>query len=391
MANINPEVLRWARESAGLSLEDAARAMGIGGVRLSGEEALRRYEAGERQPSRSLLLRMVKAYRRPLLAFYLPSPPQKGERGQDFRTLPAERRLESEGPLDAIVRDVYVRQRLVKTTLEEAEEAENLPFVQSVRMEQGIEEITALVARDIQFDLQRFRRSRTTEEAFKYLRTLVEHRGIFVLLIGNLGSFHSNVSPEVFRGFALADEIAPFIVINDQDARAAWSFTLLHELTHIWLGQSGISGGFAEQKVERFCNDVASQILLPANEIDAWQFATDDVLELMAEISSAADIRKISRTMFAYRLYTANKISRDIWQTVTEKFREQWLRDKAAAKANAGDNGAPTYYVVRRHKVGQALLGLVKRTLAEGILTPTKAGKVLGVRPSNVSAMVDGI
>jgi hypothetical protein len=37
--------------------------------------------------------------------------------------------------------------------------------------------------------------------------------------------------PGVFRGFAPADDLAPFIVINDNDP--AHSFTLLHELVHI--------------------------------------------------------------------------------------------------------------------------------------------------------------
>jgi hypothetical protein len=57
---------------------------------------------------------------------------------------------------------------------------------------------------------------------------------VFVLLVGDLGSHHSPLSQEVFRGFALADKRVPFIVINDQDAKTARSFTLIHELTHIF-------------------------------------------------------------------------------------------------------------------------------------------------------------
>lgn len=390
MANINPEVLRWARETADLTLEDAAQILGVGGARLSGEDTLRMYEEGKKQPSRPLLLKMAKTYRRPLLIFYLTSPPIVGERGQDFRTLPAERKHESAGPLDALVRDVYVRQKLVKTTLEEAEEAERLPFVHSIDMSRGIAETSRLVAQDLEFDLNKFRRSKNIEEAFRYLRTLIENKGVFVLLIGNLGSHHSNVSAEVFRGFALADEVAPFIIINDQDAKSAWSFTLLHELVHIWLGQSGISGGFFEQKVERFCNEVASEILLPATELNEWQPESHDIGYLMTAISELANAKRVSRAMFAYRLFTAGKISHDIWQTVAERFREIWLREKTEAKSATNDSGGPNYYIVRRHKVGRPLIELVKRTLAEGILTPTKAGKVLGVRPNNVLAMVDG-
>ena len=66
---------------------------------------------------------------------------------------------------------------------------------------------------------------------------------MFVLLKGDLGNYRTAIDVEVFRGFAIADDIAPFVVINDNDSKAAWSFTLLHELTHLLLGQTGISGG----------------------------------------------------------------------------------------------------------------------------------------------------
>jgi Zn-dependent peptidase ImmA (M78 family) len=99
------------------------------------------------------------------------------------------------------------------------------------------------------------------------------------LLIGNLGSHHTTIDVTTFRGFALSDDVAPFIVINDQDAQAAWSFTLLHELTHLWLGQTGVSGARAEQKIERFCNDVAGEVLLPIEELSGLTIANHEDFE----------------------------------------------------------------------------------------------------------------
>lgn len=84
MPGINPEVLVWARETAGFSKEKAAKSLAIGGSRLSGDELLRRYETGEKEISRALLVKMAAVYRRPLLVFYLPSPPARAERGEDF-------------------------------------------------------------------------------------------------------------------------------------------------------------------------------------------------------------------------------------------------------------------------------------------------------------------
>jgi transcriptional regulator with XRE-family HTH domain len=102
MPSVNPEILRWARETAGLSLEDAAAKLSLGGARgLAPEQRLAAYEIGEHEPSRPLLVRMAKQYRRPLLTFYLTKPPRLGERGEDYRTLPPEHSRVQDALLDA--------------------------------------------------------------------------------------------------------------------------------------------------------------------------------------------------------------------------------------------------------------------------------------------------
>lgn len=80
---MNADLFRWARETSGLSLEQAASVLDIKDV-----ERLYAIETGEEEPSRPLLLKIAKQCRRPLVTFYLPVPPRKGDRGEDFRTLP---------------------------------------------------------------------------------------------------------------------------------------------------------------------------------------------------------------------------------------------------------------------------------------------------------------
>ena len=41
-------------------------------------------------------------------------------------------------------------------------------------------------------------------------------------------------------------------------------------------------------------------------------------------------------------------------------------------------DGGPNYYIVRRHRLGAALLNFVARNMSEGVLTPTRASKLLG-------------
>ncbi|WP_236693713.1 ImmA/IrrE family metallo-endopeptidase [Robbsia andropogonis] len=330
---------------------------------------------------------MTKLYRRPLLVFYLNEPPQKAERGEDFRTLPVARRAENEGAVDALVRDVHVRQRLILSALEEAEEAVAHPYVGSATIRETLPSMVAKVVEGIGFDRAAFRRQRTIEDAFAYLRERIEGTGIFLLLIGTLGSHHSAISPEVFRGFAIADRVAPFIVVNDQDAKSAWAFTALHELVHIWLGETGVSGGVPAKRIEQFCNDVASRVLVDDTEIGAIEFDIDDFSECERAIASFARAHRVSRPLVAYRLLQQQRISEPVWHALNRHYTETRRQERDSQPR--GESG-PSYYIVKRHRMGGALIDLVKRTVAEGILTPTKAARVLDVKPTNVATLLGG-
>lgn len=354
-------------------------------------ERLAALERGDEAPSRPMLVKMAKQYRRPLLAFYMSAPPRKGDRGQDFRTLPADHPVAADALLDALIRDLRARQSLVRSALEDEDETALCPFVGSVRMSDGVARVLASLRATIGVDLAQFRGQASPESAFALLRSRVEAAGVFVLLIGDLGSHHTAIDLETFRGFALADPVAPFVVINDHDAKSAWSFTLLHELVHLWLGTTGVSGISTEAAIERFCNDVAGEFLLPADELarlhvnDNTDFAT-----ALQRISDFARERHLSRSMVAYKLRRIDAISQETWRRISTSFREQWLRDRAARRDRVQqEEGGPNYYVVRRHRLGSALLSLVRRTMSDGVLTPSKAGKVLGVKPRNVEPLLN--
>jgi hypothetical protein len=116
---------------------------------------------------------------------------------------------------------------MVRTLLEDEEETAPLRFIGSANYEDGVRPVLDAIRRFIGVDHRILRRESSPEAAFTRLRTAVEAAGVFVLLVGNLGSHHTALDTSAFRGFALADPLAPFIVINDRDAKSAWSFTLL--------------------------------------------------------------------------------------------------------------------------------------------------------------------
>ena len=394
MPQVNQNILVWARETAGLSREDAVGKLSISDARgVTALDRLAAFETGKVEPSRRLLVKMAKHYPRPLLTFYMSTRPRKGDRGQDFRTLPADHPGAANALLDALIRDVRARQSLVRSILEDEEDVEALGFIGSLDRSAGVRAVAESIQETLRVDMDIFRASRSAEDGFALLRELSESAGIFVLLIGDLGSHHTAIDLETFRGFALADPIAPFIVVNDRDAKSVWSFTLLHELTHLWLGATGVSGASAETAIERFCNDAAGAILLPNQELSA--LAVDESTDFetaAARISAFAQERNVSRSMVAYKLYRTGVIGAATWRRFATLFREQWIRQRDGIRERDRQReGGPTYYVVRRHRIGAALINLVRRAMGEGSLTPSKASKVLGVKPTNVSALLGGI
>ncbi len=392
MPKVNPKILIWARETAGLSPEEAVKKLDINDARgVAALDRLDALEAGEHAPSRPILVKMAKHYRRPLLTFYLPEIPRKGDRGEDFRTLPEPIRETEAGLVDAVVRDIRARQALVRSALEAADEAEALRFIGSMDRKQGVAAVVASIEQALDFDRDVFRSKAQLQQSFAYLRALTEVTGIFVLLVDNLGSWHTTISVEAFRGFALADDVAPFVAVNANDSPGAWSFTLVHELAHLWIGATGVSGGTGERAIERFCNDVASEFLLPQAEVaalditDATPFA-----EAMAQITYFATERNVSSTMVAYKLHRVGAFGFDRFQELKAAYRQAFLGRKAAEKErNADKSGGPPYHIVRKHRVGTTLIRFVERMMHEGNLSTTKAGKVLGVGAHNVHALLE--
>ena len=391
MPKINPEILIWARETAGLNLDEACKKLGLKDTKkISAQAKLFALEAGAIEPDRSLLLKMSQQYHRPLLVFYMSNPPKVEKRGEDFRTLPQITPQTSLALVDALIRNIQVRQRIIREALEDEEATEKIPLVNSLNRASTVDVAAKTLINKINFDIETFRKQSSVEDAFKYLRKQIESAGVFVLLIGDLGSHHTAIDLQVFRGFSLSDEIAPFIVINDKDSQTAWSFTLLHELTHIGLGQTGISGQDSELKIEKFCNEVAAKILMENIDLAFLRIAPGQNFEFNKQlISDFASDHKISSTMLAYNLYLQNKISKNYWQRLQQEYRENWLTAKAEKKENLKGKQGPSYYVVRRHRLGENIISTVHRMVLSGSLTTVKAGRVLGISPKNLQRLVD--
>ena len=392
--SVNPEILVWARETAGLGHEAAVKKLGIRDARgVAAIDRLHALESGKDEPTRAMLSKMAKQYRRPLLTFYLSSPPPKGDRGADFRTVPSGYSDAYHALVDALVRDLRARQSMVRALLEDEDEAEPLPFVGSKKMSDGTSVVLQSLRELLGIEVETYYRRPNPKAAFDLLRERAGRQGVFVLLKGDLRSYHTAIDTDLFRGFTIADAVAPFIVINHRDTRSAWSFTLLHELTHLILGQSGIDSASIENDnhVERFCDAVAGEFLLPEPELRHLGISSDMELESMeARIGEFADERNLSRTMVAYNAQRANLIDRRVFEILSDKFHRQWIEQRQGQREQArSQDGGPSYYTVRRHRLGNELLALVRRMKDADAVSTSKAARILGVNATNVHNLLN--
>ena len=396
--NINPAILKWARETAGMSLEEAALRLGFTSrAKRASAARLEAIERGESKPTRNQLLKIAATYRRPLTAFYRTAPPAPGNRGEDFRSIGGVTG-KREPLLDALLRATRVRQDMVRSIVEDDEDIESLPFVGSMPITESIQNAAATIRITLHLDGTRHLRVASETEQFAALRERVEALGVFVLLAGNLGSHHTNLDEPVFRGFAVADRIAPFIVINDQDAIAGQSSTLIHELVHVYTGSTGVSAAPTADgprthpsRVERFCNDVASEVLLPHRSLP--RLRQEHTVDAAADqISKVAAARNVSEAMVAYRYWRTGELDAEIHRRLAAAYAARWHAARARRRELRQEvsGSGPSFYTVRKHRLGRPLITLVERSLRANELTHTKAALILGVKPSSVASLLGG-
>ena len=391
--NHNPEMLKWVRLDLGLSLEQAAKFMRIDPQRLE------KFENGEVRPTRKQLFDFANKYGTSIISFYLNSPPSNGviEKMAYFR-MPNRDISSSELALTKLfVKDILVRQAILKDLLEDLDEAIPSNLSQLISIDNSISDAATKITD--KFDLDQIiadpKKRKENRSLFQKIRSQCEAKGIFVLMAGYHEMRNTHLGDHVFRGVSLADDVAPIIVINSKESGRAHSFTLLHELAHICIGSIGVSRnpsdidvGANEMEVERFCNDVASEILLPAVEIDELGRYTDTE-EAEVAIRKIADMWVVSEFLVAYRLYRVNKISGSCFRSLAARYRKRWItHEEERRRSRTDSSGGPSVYTVKRAYIGRPIVDLVRRGVASGELRYFDAAKLLGVKVGGVEKMI---
>lgn len=369
-ALVNPEILRWARERADLPVDVLAMKLG------TKPETVLAWEDGSVRPTFRQAERFADTVHVPFGYLFLPASPDEVMPIPDLRTVGDGPRKRFSLDFMDLLRDVLQKQAWYREYLIEIG-AGPKSFVSRF----GIHTPVEVVAEDIRDTLRiapAQRSTQTPEEYVVELSEACEVAGIWVMRTGYVGAnTHRTFTVDEFRGFAIVDNYAPLVLINGRDAKAAQVFTLAHELAHIWVGQSGVSnpGLNTPQSldIERFCNAIAAEVLVPAAEfIPIWSQA--DALESNA--SRLARLFKVSRIVVARRALDLNLISSASFFAFYQLETRRWQSIKS--------NGRGDYYLSMPVKNGKQFTKAVVNSAMSGHLLLREAGALLHMKPAQV-------
>lgn len=360
---IKPELLSWARERSMLERDDL----------LHRFPKLEAWERGEVHPTLKQLEDFARATRTPVGFLFLPEPPVERLPIPDFRTMAG---VDPRRPSPDLLDTVYLCQQRQEWYRDFARTAgeRGLPFAGSATVGSDVRVLAAQIRDHLGFDLSERRRMATWTEALRRFITLADDAGILVMVSGVVGSNNTRkLDPDEFRGFALADPLAPLVFINGADTKAAQMFTLAHELAHIWVGQSGVSDAqplsTPDNDVEQWCNGVAAELLVP---LDALRREFERTADLLSETERLARLFKVSNLVVLRRIY-------DLGGMTWERFREVYLAELKRLLDVPRGSGGNFYLTLGARASKRFARALVVSTL-EGRSSFTEALRLLGFK-----------
>lgn len=365
--SINPALLTWARERA--RLDEFALAHRF--------PKLAEWESGESQPTLRQLEDFAHAVHVPIGYLFLPQPVKETMPIPDFRTL-SGRAVSRPSP--NLLDTLYLCQQRQDWYQDHARmhALPALRFIGSATTGDNPAAVAEDMRGTLQLSLAERQQVSNWSEALRSFLTKTEDAGVLVMASGIVGSnSHRKLDVEEFRGFALADELAPLVFLNAADSKAAQMFTLGHELAHLWLGESGVSdteaGRLPEQVIERWCNAVAAELLMP---MQATREAHQPGLSLPEEIQRLARQFKVSTLVALRRLFDAGFINEVIlWQN----YREELARIRAF-NLRGGCGG--DFYRTLGTRTGKRFARAVLASTLEGQTLFQDAFRMLGVKKS---------
>lgn len=333
---------------------------------------LQAWESGE-APTLKQLEDFARVTHTPIGYFFLTEPPVERVPIPDFRTFES-------APLSRVSPDlldtIHLCQQRQEWYRDFARVNGDRPvdFVGTATTGSDVTTTAAKMRERLQFDLSERRSLPTWTDALRRFIQLADDAGVLVMVSGVVGSNNRRkLDPDEFRGFALSDALAPLVFINGSDTKAGQMFTLAHELAHVWIAQSALSDvqpvGTTSNEIERWCNAVAAEVLVP---LEPFRRECRRTTDLQSEMQRLARVYKVSTLVILRRMADARCITR-------EEQRETYAAELARLRSIPTGSGGNFYLTLGARASKRFARALVSSTL-EGRSSFTESLRLLGFK-----------
>ncbi len=367
-AMIEYNTLKWAIERAHVNIDDLSKKLPVN------PEKIKEWIEGVSKPTFKQAQKLAEKLHIPFGYLFLSEPPQETLPIPDFRTIRNEPSYHPSVYLTELLYDLDRKQQWYREYMIE-NGYEPLSFVGSASLDTDIEQLSKKIKNTLKWETT-FQNIKNKEEFIYTLCHQVENIGILVMRSSYAGtSTHNTIAVEELRGLAIADEYAPLIFINSSDTKSAQVFTLAHELVHIWIGQSAISDidmlTNHEDKIEKYCNAVAAEMLIPKKEfLKLWEKDK----ELLENCKTIARYFLVSDFVPLKRAYDFKLIDFNQYKTYYELLIEEWNKIKQVK--NKGGN----YYNSKPAKESKRFATAVIEATLEGKMLYRDAMGLLNIK-----------
>lgn len=359
--DVKPELLRWAAERSRIE-RDLLEAR---------FPRLQEWESGDAKPTLKQLETFARATHTPIGFLFLAEPPAERIPIPDFRTIRDER---VHRPSPDLLDTIYLCQQRQDWYHDFAQSLglDRRAFVGSIAPGTAVRTAAETMRMQLAFSTDARRQSPTWTEALRTFIQLAEDAGVLVMISGVVGNnTHRRLDPDEFRGFALVDDLAPLVFVNGADTKAAQMFTLAHELVHIWSGRSGIVDAdvsVAPAGHERWCNEVAAELLVPLEE---FRREHDAEAPPRTELDRLARLFKVSTLVILRRMNDAGTLK-------GERYRQAYREELALLMSVERGSGGNFYFTQPVRNSRRFTRALIADTL-EGNTLYRDAFRMLGI------------